>query len=90
MKAPEKIFLQKFDNNAIICLNKYNIHEEWTETPCCGRTATNIEYTRTDAFIEKAVCFLNDKLSDRVEIGLGTSIVGKQEFIDDFRKHMKG
>ena len=54
----------------------------------------HIEYTRTDAFIEKVVNFLNYKLDDIVAIRVpGTIIphrVTKQELIEDFRKYMEG
>ena len=72
MEAPEKLYLSQTEDGT----HYY--------TPAIPFEREHVEYTRTDAFIEKAVCFLNDKLSDRVEIGLGTSIVGKQEFIDDY------
>ena len=52
--APERIYLQKYDYDTLLCLNKWNIHEEWTVKPCNEKIATNIEYTRTDASIEKA------------------------------------
>ena len=92
--APERIYLQKYDYDTLLCLNKWNIHEEWTVKPCNEKIATNIEYIRTDAFIEKVINFLNYKLDDVVATrGLGTIIphhVAKQELIDDFIKYMKG
>lgn len=54
----------------------------------------SIEYTRTDAFIEKVINFLNYKLDDVVAIRVpGTIIphrVGKQELIEDLKKDIKG
>ena len=60
----------------------------------------DIEYTRTDAFIEKVARFLENKLYDRVEIQVwgtrapwGTiipSLTTKKAFIEDIIKYMKG
>lgn len=54
----------------------------------------SIEYTRTDAFIEKVINFLNYKLDDIVAIRESGTIVphhvAKQELIEDFVKFMKG
>ena len=54
----------------------------------------DIEYTRTDAFIEKAVNYLNCNLSGVVAIKDGNITQGllrtKSEFIEDFKKFMKG
>ncbi len=82
-EAPEKIYLQKYDTDTLLCLNRYNIHEEWTERPVCANSATgnDIEYTRTDAFIEKACSWLKNNLQ---------GVVGGNIYIDDFRKYMKG
>lgn len=55
---------------------------------------SDVEYTRTDAFIEKAARYLNCRLYDRVEVvNFGStfeSIMLKEEFVDEFRKYMKG
>ena len=78
--APERIYLQKYDYDTLLCLNKWNIHEEWTVKPCNEKIATNIEYTRTDAFIEKACEWLSQ--TDFCHYY-------NKEFIDDFRKAME-
>ena len=56
-------------------------------------TSDNIEYIRTDAFMEKAEKYLKNTLYDRVEIKVfGTlipSIVSKKEFIDNFKNYMQ-
>lgn len=53
-----------------------------------------VEYTRTDAFIEKVARFLENNLYDRVEIQVfGTlipSLTSKKAFIDEFVNYMKG
>ena len=58
------------------------------------QTLEVVEYTRTDAFIEKVINFLNYKLDDIVAIRVrGTIIphrVTKQELIEDFKKYMEG
>ncbi len=51
-----------------------------------------VEYTRTDAFIEKTINFLNYKLDDVVATRVSDTIiphhVTKQELIEDFRNYM--
>lgn len=82
-EVPDRIYLEKeyFDNGVL----PWGLHY----TP----SSTDIEYTRTDAFIEKVINFLNYKLDDVVAIRVpGTIIphhVVKQELIEDFRKYMK-
>ena len=57
------------------------------------QTDDNIEYIRTDAFMEKAERYLKNTLYDRVEIKVfGTlipSVVSKKEFIDNFKNYMQ-
>ena len=81
METPEKIYLT--EDNPL---------KEWYRTKQVG--FNSIEYTRTDAFIEKVARFLKYKLNDRVEIRVaGTlipSLTSKIAFIDEFRKYMKG
>ena len=77
--APEKIYMPT-----------ELLSEEWTR----HIEGQDIEYTRTDAFIEKAANFLNYKLEDVVATRVpGTIIphhVAKQEIIEDFKNYMKG
>lgn len=79
MEAPEKIYLVNDD---------LNIEQKWYKTKQVGFETT--EYTRTDAFIERVINFLNYKLDDVVAARLpGTIIphhIAKQELIEDFRK----
>ena len=54
----------------------------------------SIEYTRTDAFIEKAVSYLKSKLYDWVRIehpnpSVSPELIIKQDFIEDFKNYMK-
>lgn len=68
MEAPEKIYIQLPSRNWI--------GRTWNETPIKEgdnpnwKNATNIEYTRTDAFIEKVESFLNRK-DDRDSYTIG-------------------
>ena len=75
MKAPEKIYLSDFTDTteAVFYVKKDNTKK------------TDIEYTRTDAFIEKACEWLNDKL-DYCEI----ECYDEKKFIKDFKEAMKG
>ena len=83
-EAPEKIYLSDFTDTteSVFYVKQDNTKE------------TDIEYTRTDAFIEKVARFLEYKLNDRVEIRVaGTlipSLTDKRTFIEDFKKYMKG
>ena len=54
-----------------------------------------VEYTRTDTFIEKAVSYLDSKLYDWVRIehpnpSVSPELIIKQDFIKDFKNYMKG
>lgn len=73
MKAPEKIYLSAIDLKTIGgCLAHSNDTED-------------VEYTRTDAFIEKACKWLEDNLLEY----WGQKNADPQSFIEDFKKHMK-
>lgn len=84
MEAPKNIYLTK---NLL-----GELHDGWDAQP--SEVFTNIEYTRTDAFIEKVINFLNYKLDDVVAIRVSGTIiphhVAKQDLIEDFKKYMKG
>ena len=77
-ESPEKIYMP----NELLS-------EEWTRHV----EGQDIEYTRTDAFIERAVNFLNNNLDDVVEIRVSGTIIPhrvlKRDFIDEFAKYMK-
>ena len=83
--APEKIYV---DSKAIGDDISTTVHTKRQDYPTC------IEYTRTDAFIEKVINFLNYKLDDVVAIRVpGTLIphhVVKKDFIEDLKKDIKG
>lgn len=86
MDAPEKIYLQQYDENTLICLNEWNISDEWSNKPCNEKVATNIEYVHTDAFIEKAEKYLLEHLID-YWAQVVTDEIG---FIEGFKEYMKG
>ena len=70
-KAPEKIYL--FENP---------ITETFDDGWLSKRSDENdIEYSRTDAFIEKACSWLENNLQ---------GIVGGSIYMEDFRNYMKG
>lgn len=86
-EAPEKIYLQ--ENTTTDCYGEF--WPEWFE----ARTKdSDIEYTRTDAFIEKVARFLEYKLNDRVEIRVwGTlipSLTSKKALIKEVKEYIKG
>ena len=81
-EAPQNIYCESDGLGNIVKVH----NSKWTDDE-----AENIEYTRTDAFIEKAVNFLE-------MLGYGFTITDnitrknydKEQLIDDFRNYMKG
>ena len=60
----------------------------------CRNTDEDVEYTHTDAIIEKAEKFFTEKFevedyNDNIDID-GSPIFNYGRFIEDFRKYMKG
>lgn len=87
-EAPEKIYLTK---NLLGVLR-----DGWDAQP--SEVFTNIEYTRTDAFIEKACEWIETNMDDYIHVEYDT-VTGKptneahiahKRVVDDFRKYMKG
>ena len=78
MAAPEKIYIPRLEGN------KTFVHE-WSVTKFqkyfSREVSENVEYTRTDAFIEKACEYLNNTCR--------RFILTKKD-IEDFKKYMKG
>ena len=83
MKAPEKIYLQVCgDCNANDCENCKFEDLEDNVTWCRDKIfEKDIEYTRKDAFIDKACSWLENNLQ---------GIVGGSIYMEDFRKYMEG
>lgn len=77
MEAPRKIYRTTtyLDNN--------KGKSVWKEHPVAG--AENVEYIRTDAFIEKAVDYIANNM--RCD---GYTLQTKAKFIKDFKKYMEG
>ena len=81
-EAPEKIYVKI----------THPISDEYTEI-IAFEDGDGVEYTRTDAFIEKAAKFLYNynqkqvlKHGARATLGCGEYTIN----VDDFRKYMKG
>lgn len=83
-EAPEKIYLSEFTDTTEPV---FYVKQDNTKK-------TDIEYTRTDAFIERVINFLNYKLDDVVSIRVSGTIiphhVAKQELIEDLKNYIKG
>lgn len=84
-KAPEKIYIQRFDvdeEKAKFDKSLLFFDDIWTEEP--EPVLENIEYTRTDAFIEKAAEWLNNFYNEDTN----SYLIG--EDIEKFINYMKG
>jgi hypothetical protein len=86
MKAPEKIYLRKRNKLPleVVC-------DKWYETDL-QNIYGSVEYTRTDAFIEKALAYLNEKfyfnnLHYAVE---NNTFHCMEEMFEDFKNYIKG
>lgn len=77
MEAPEKIYLEAVYPDNGVLPNGLN----YTPSP------TDIEYTRTDAFIEKACEWLSKNSPNYINYFISHDF-GK--FVEDFREAMKG
>ena len=93
MKAPDKIYLQICgDCNDNDCENcKFKDLEE-NVTWCIDKIfKKDIEYTRTDAFIEKAINWLKENYKDYIIVDIDNKYEGIDGlFLKDFRKYMRG
>ena len=94
-EAPDKIYLQVCGDcpqtDCVTCKFEDLEGVTWDKDRIFPK---DVEYTRTDAFIEKAVNFLNCSLSGVVAIKNGNTTQGllrtKSEFVESFKKYMKG
>ena len=82
-EAPEKIILSADRDTKII-------YDEWVTKDLTD--SIKIEYTRTDAFIEKALAYLCNKFYfNNVFYGIvSTDFNAMEEMYEDFRNYMKG
>lgn len=77
MEAPEKFYLNP-------------IHDALTDM-LSEKTDGDIEYTRTDAFIEKACNFIDERLNfDDNAWYIEGEVTVKDKVIEDFKNYMKG
>lgn len=90
-EAPEKIYLQVCgDCNQVYCDNCKFEDLEDNVTWCKDRIfPKDIEYTRTDAFIEKAAEWLMENVEKHISAD-GEYTVYYNEMVEDFKKAMKG
>ena len=86
-EAPKKIYLYPSDRAG----EEYE--DEWGTFPWCE---DYVEYTRTDAFIEKACDWLRTHSEmdffELIPVGnyCGAGNLNKKKMIEDFRNYMKG
>ena len=93
-QMPSKIWLHKdtkYSTGDIVCGYQYDFVQGIEDE---GGIKNFVEYVPADAFIEKAVNFLNCSLSGVVAIKNGNTTQGllrtKSEFVESFKKYMKG
>ena len=87
-KAPEKIYIQSFnvsDEDVKFDKSKMFFDDVWTEEPELGQE--NIEYARTDAFIEKSRKWF--EMQTEWTDPNGNRHCDMESF-EDFRNYMKG
>ena len=85
-EAPEKIYIFIFDIEALP--KSEQLSERWHEV---STEDTDIEYTRTDAFIEKATEWLKKNADDYTWYDETEGESGMiDEFVDIFKNYMKG
>lgn len=92
-EAPQKIYIQSFNVNEEDAKFERLLYFDdiWTEEPEPGQE--NIEYTRTDAFIEKAIEWLKKSITNNPECNRIISLNGTVTMgmlIEDFKNYMKG
>ena len=89
MKAPEKIYLVPFGKKIIEPLPQEGSLADtiWSSKPYGNSNAGNIEYTRSDAFIEKACEWLEDNLFNYWS---QLNANNTNDFIEEFKQSIKG
>lgn len=80
-KAPDKIYLEKIYPDNRVLPNGLNYNQ----------SPNDIEYTRTDAFIEKAETYLKEQFEKDVSILAGGVVhINFETAINNFINYMKG
>lgn len=79
--APEKLYLHQTANG--------KVGASWLTFPL---TNEDVEYIQTDAFIEKALAYLNSKFyfHNAFYGVVSTDFNAMEELFEDFKKYMKG
>ena len=94
MEAPEKIYLiRNFTTST--SLNTTNDYrgkylQEWYKS---REKDADVEYIRTDAFIEKVCEFIEQNITSYIDVthyGGDENIILQNEFIEDFKNFIKG
>ena len=84
METPEKIYLQD-------SMSTDTIGDLWPEWFDAKVSDNSIEYTRTDAFIEKACAFIRERLNfDDNAWYIDREVNVKDKVIEDFKNYIKG
>ena len=93
-EAPKKIYIQSFNISEEVAKfdkSKMFFDDVWTEEPEPGQE--NIEYIRTDAFIKKFECWMNEnfyKYSGEFHEGILAPFNRTEDAIEDFKDYMEG
>lgn len=94
-EAPEKIYLVPFGKPIIEPLPQEGKYADtiWSSKPYANSNACNIEYTRTDAFIEKACEWIKENITENpnknsVLVRNGCVTLGM--LIENFKNYMEG
>ena len=93
MKAPDKIYLQVCGDcpqtDCVTCKFEDLEGVTWNTDRIFPK---DVEYTRTDAFIEKALAYLNSKFyfHNAFYGVVSTDFNAMEELFEDFRKYMEG
>ena len=83
-EAPEKIYLQD-------SMSTDTIGDLWPEWFDAKVSDNSIEYIRTDAFIEKACNFIDERLNfDDNAWYIEGEVTVKDKVIEDFKNYIKG
>lgn len=88
--APEKIYLEREKETD-------KIHHLWGRTPVISSFYEHIEYTHTDAFIEKACEWIETNMDDYIYVEYDTvtgmptneAHIAHKKVVEDFKNYMK-
>ena len=91
-EAPEKIYLIRNISTSTSLNTANDCHEKYLQEWYKGREKdADVEYIRTDAFIEKALIWLNASFITHDEYGvISYSFDTEEEMFEDFKSYMKG